>query len=58
MSDQSDSDTNESNDDGAAAQSEQGVPPQLRIERIFLKEMHRSSRRLRQKFFYANGGQS
>jgi len=38
MSDQSDSDTNESNDDGAAAQSEQGVPPQLRIERIFLKD--------------------
>ena len=38
MSDQSDSDTNESKDDGAAAQSEQGVPPQLRIERIFLKD--------------------
>ncbi|MEC8071466.1 MAG: protein-export chaperone SecB [Pseudomonadota bacterium] len=38
MSDQSDSDTNESNDDGAATQSEQGVPPQLRIERIFLKD--------------------
>ena len=38
MSDQSDNGTNESNDNSAAAQTEQGVPPQLRIERIFLKD--------------------
>ncbi|GIR63899.1 MAG: hypothetical protein CM15mP68_5650 [Pseudomonadota bacterium] len=57
MSDQSDSDTNESNDDGAAAQSEQGVPPQLRIERIFLKDASFESPSA-PEVFYANGAQS
>ena len=57
MSDQSDNGTNESNDNSAAAQTEQGVPPQLRIERIFLKDASFESPSA-PEFFCANGGQS
>ena len=37
MSESNDDDTNGTNENQAATQTDQGVPPQLRIERIFLE---------------------
>jgi preprotein translocase subunit SecB len=38
MSESNDDDTNSTNENQAGTQPDQGVPPQLRIERIFLKD--------------------